>query len=126
MRIISQAGFRIGNPDHAQQLNRLLMRASRRHFPMSTDRSLDLRLKREYWIERGDRLLKDHGNFSAADPAHLAFGCCNEITTAQQRTTADMCAGRYKSHQSKRGHGLAAPALADKPKDFAVLDIKGN
>lgn len=93
---------------------------------------LNLRANAHDGIQRGHRLLKNHGDLAAADGAPVvffvefgqifwrAFGC------GEQSFAGDASAGRKQAHEGERKHGLAATGFADEAERFAGSDAQGE
>ena len=75
----------------------------------------DLRADGERRIERGHRLLKDHGNVPAANLLHLTLALLEQILTLEEDLAADNLARRRRdqAENRQRSHALAAAGFAD-------------
>src|SRR5215475_748671 len=87
----------------------------------------DLVADPDHRIERGHRLLEDHGDAIAADLAHLGFVEGEQVGTLEQDLAADDAPGRvgYETHDRERTDALAAAGLADDRQRLAALDVEG-
>ena len=64
-------------------------------------------------IERGHRILKNHGDVIAAHVAHLAVGKPEQIFSVKENFPADdFPRRRDQPHDRQRGHRFATAALA--------------
>ena len=72
MRILLEPALAVGDADQPQQLERARARLRLAHLEMDDQRLHDLQPDRQDRIERGHRLLEDHGDVAAAHLAHLA------------------------------------------------------
>jgi hypothetical protein len=83
-------------------------------------------------IQRGHRLLKDHGDLLTADSAPIVFfvQICQILwrgfTARKQRLTVNTRTGREQAHQRERKHGLAAAGFTDKTKRFSGSNAQGD
>jgi len=74
-------------------------------------------------VERGHRLLEDHGDALAAQPVHLLLGQGGQIARLEGQTPgAAPGAARQQVHQGQRRHRLATARFADKAQCFPCLD----
>lgn len=93
---------------------------------------LNLRADAHHRIQRGHRLLENHGDFAAAQLAHSLPSHGREIDTPGDTVLRDSepCpaasprAVRLKAHEPEREHGLAAARFADKSERLALFDSK--
>jgi hypothetical protein len=76
-------GFR--DADLLEHAQRLATRRSKVLALMQSDRLRDLLADGEHRIERGHRLLEDHGNLRAADRLHRGGGCVDQIDAPTSR-----------------------------------------
>ena len=94
---------------------------------------VDLFADPEHGVQRGHRLLEDHGDLVAADLLHDRVRCIDDIVggaVAQVETdlTADRLAGRplQQLHQAQARHGLAASGLTDHTDRFSDGHLEGD
>jgi hypothetical protein len=79
-------------------------------------------------IQRGQRVLKDHGDLLAADGAHLVRRQAGQLSPVQ----ADAAAGdltllaREKLKNAVGGHALAAAGFADDAERLPAIDGKAD
>src|SRR5690606_14756374 len=79
-------------------------------------------------VERGHRLLEDHGDLLAAHTAHRLLGSLKQVLAGK----ADAAGLEFsahdigKPHDGQRGHGLAGAAFADDRHGSAGRDGKGQ
>jgi len=93
---------------------------------MDADSFGDLSADGHHGIERGHRLLEDHGDFAATDGAHRVFRQREKIAASEIYFTADGRVGRKKAQDGERGGGLAGAGLTDEAEDFTGLDVKAD
>jgi hypothetical protein len=87
------------------------------------DRFNDLFADREHRIERGHRLLQDHGHLGAAPGRQLCIRPPEYILTAEVHLSAlDARRRRQQPHDRTARHALAAAALADQTQNFTLGD----
>ena len=69
------------------------------------------------------RVLEDHRDLRAADPAQLVVGRADQLGAVEARRALEARVGRARQpHQRHRGHRLARAGLADDRHDLARLD----
>ena len=79
-------------------------------------------------IERGHRLLEDHGDAISANFPHFVFVEIEKVGAFEHNGAADNPARRigHEAHDRKRGHALAASGLADDGQGLAATNIERN
>ena len=79
-------------------------------------------------VQRGHRLLEDHGDAVAADGAHFLFGDLQEVFAVEIDFAADDDAGGIgdEAHHGEGADALAAGAFADEGDALALLDLVGE
>ncbi len=84
----------------------------------------DLPADRHHRIERGHRLLEDHGDLLAADQAHGGSVEPHEVHAVEAHRTAHDPARRIgdEAHERERRHALAAAGFADDGQRFTALE----
>src|SRR5215472_16819382 len=84
---------------------------------MALDRLGDLIADGEGGIERGHRLLEDHGDVAASPLAQLRSRKPAQIDPLEQYLAAQDAArrARHKAHDRERRHAFSTAALADDP-----------
>ena len=93
-----------------------------------TDRLDQLVADREYRIERGLRILQDHGDALAADLAHLLLGLLEQILAFEPDRALDD-AGRgpgLQLQQRQRRHRLARARFADDGERLALPQVEAH
>ena len=76
-------------------------------------------------VQRGERVLEDHGDPAAADPAHLPLALGQQVLAAQRyRGPGSELAPDpgNQTHDGQSGEALAAAGLADEPDPLAGAD----
>src|SRR5690606_2695305 len=88
----------------------------------------DLPLHRVQRIERGHRLLKDHGDVIAAHAPQLCLRCLHQIPPVKKNFAGRMAGGGVgqELEHRKRGDGFARSRFAHKRHGFALGDVEGN
>jgi hypothetical protein len=95
------------------------------HPLMALDRLDDLVADRVGRIERGHRLLEDHGEPRTAQVAQLGRRDLQEVAALELDLAADRrVLRRQQPHDGERGHALAASRLADQAERAAALQGK--
>ena len=120
----SQPALAVGDADELQQFERARPRLCLVHPQMDEQRLLDLLADLHDRIERGHRLLEDHGNVAAAYLAHLLVRKGKQVTALEQHAAPGDAAGRLgeEAHDGERGHRFAATGFAHDGDDLAALD----
>jgi hypothetical protein len=90
-------------------LHRPLARLLLIHVHVEFERLGDLPANRQHRVERGHRILKNHGDAVAADVAQLIFTQFQQVLTVEQDFAVDNLAGRLRDQPDQRHH---ADALA--------------
>ena len=112
VRIFVHAIARGRDPDPVQQVDGGGARVFRRQPPMSAQCLADLVADGEAGIERGHRLLEDHGQPVAAQIAHLPLRQGGQILPLEQNRAGDAHAGlRQQAHDGQGADALAAAGL---------------
>ena len=86
-----------------------------------------LRAEREHRIERGHRILEDHGDPRAAQPPHLLRAERQQVFAFQHDAAGDVD-GIFgqQAEQRQRQRRLAAAAFADDPDDASPADRQAD
>jgi hypothetical protein len=114
MRILVEPALGIGDADQRQQLDGAGARGLLVHVEMDGERLGDLQADPEHRIERGHRLLEDHGDLPAADAPHLLVREPQKLAPAKaDRATGTRRAGGEQLHDGQRRYRLAGARLAD-------------
>ena len=74
-------------------------------------------------VQRRHRLLEDHADVAAADPAHLRLGAAHEVAAVEADPPRRHRPCRQQPHHRERGHRLARPALADHPEHLPRREL---
>ena len=110
------------------------LQAPRKPRMMRANRFGNLRAHAHHGIERGHRLLKNHGDVAPAHADSFAFGEREQIharpgsavRAREPRFAAHARARRQQSHQRQREHRFPAARFADKSERFARFERKRN
>ena len=121
MRIFVRPALRLGDVDLAQHLDGAVHRVAFREALVERDGLANLPADREQRIERGHRLLEDHGNLVAPDILHFGLGRFEEVPSLQPDGAADDAArrARHQAQDRERRHALAAAGFPDDSKGLA-------
>ncbi len=119
---VAVAPFGLGDPDLLEQRERARPRRLRVDVAVGGDRLRDLVADRERRIERGHRVLEDHADPVAAEPAELLGFESDEVVALEPHRTTDGGARGQEAHRGHRERRLAAPRLADEAEDLALRD----
>src|SRR4051812_7422513 len=111
--------------DATQQIDRPLARTPARAAAVAQNRLDDLVADREARIERGHRLLKDHGEPVAAKVAQRLVRRLEQVETVEADRAGDLRALlRQQAHDRQRRHALAAAGFADEAERRAIGDAE--
>ena len=126
MRIGRKALRRIGNADLAQQFDDTPRQ--RRPFARTVklENLADLPRDRLQRVERGHRLLEDHGDGGAADRAQAPLAAFQKILALEQGRSRDLRARRQQPQDRQRRHRLARARFADQRKCAAAPKRERN
>ncbi len=131
MRVASQNGVGLRDPHLLQHTSGFGQRLIAAQPLVQADRLGNLLPYREDRIERGHRLLKNHGDVSTTHAAHLGGTEGGEIAhlaiaAAQQQAVACHQPARLfnQAHQRQGGHRLTGAGLADDRQRLAAFQRK--
>src|SRR5262249_54022155 len=84
----------------------------------------DLPADGEHRVERGHRLLEDHRDLLAADPAHLFLARPKQVHAVEDDLSADNAPGRigHEPQDRQTGHALTAAALTHEAERLALIE----
>ena len=94
VRILPDPALRVRNADLLETPHRFLARCCAVHAKVQFQRLGQLAPDRENRVQRGHRLLIDHGDLLAADLADLGVGQLQQVLTVEDDLAADGLAGR--------------------------------
>jgi hypothetical protein len=121
--IFVDALFRRGDVHAAQKGNGALARLAPRTAAMAQDDLHDLVADGEARIERGHRLLEDHGEPVAPEVAQRLVGYLEKVEAVEPDGAGDLGGALWQeAHDGERGDALAAAGFADEAKRRAVRD----
>lgn len=127
MRILASAIFGFGHGGLFERSDDAAMQQLSGNLRLvGEDRFFDLRADAKDGVERGHRLLKNHGDFATADGAPA---CVIErqqifrssIRGVEKQFAADSGSWRQQAHQRHGEHGFAAAGFADDAERLASL-----
>ena len=125
MRIIVDPLLGRGDADIAQQLDGALARRDAGRAAMPNQHFDNLLADRIGRIERGHRLLEDHGEAIAAQIAQLAIGQRQQIDAVEANGAGNLRRIlRQQAHNGERGDALAATGFADDAERCATCEIE--
>ena len=110
----------LGDADLGQQFRRLFPCGAALQPFVEHEGFRDLVAHREHGVERGHRLLEDHGNVLAPDAPPLLLVHAHELAAPEPDAAAGNRArrGRDQPHDRQRGHALAAAGFAHDAEGF--------
>ena len=124
----------VGDADHLKELDGacldLLFVVAL--FVVQGDDLIDLVADAEDGVQRGHRLLEDHGDEVAAQVLHHGVGCLRHVVGLVAEVQADLAFNDLtlrtlqKLHDRKTRHGLAAARLTHNAHRLADGDIEGD
>ena len=128
VRVLRQPPFGLGDADRLERGDRGRARLACADRAMRQDRLGQLPPDRQHRIERGHRLLEDHGDLGAAHLAHLALAERRQFAAAERDAAAGNPRHRLgqKPHDRKRRHRLAGARLAGDAQRLAGGDVEGD
>jgi hypothetical protein len=116
--------LRGGDAHGFQQSDGTLPRAGAAGAFVHADRLADLIADREQRVQRGHRVLQDHGDALAADAAHLAIGFIEQVVALEHHPPADDPRGRRQQAQDGQSQrAFAGSRLADDAEGFAGVQL---
>ena len=114
-----------GMPTILQQLRGPALGGLALHPAVDAQDLLDLAPDVPDRVERRGRLLEDHADPVAADPAHLVVRQLEQVPAVEQDLAGLDPAGLGDEAQDRQaGHALAAAGLADEAHDLAAVDVE--
>src|SRR5579885_109618 len=121
MRVSLGALLRLGNTGEAQHGDRLVPRILAADVFVQQHRFRNLAADGEHRVERGHRLLKDHGDVLAAHQAHCLLIKREQIAPGKLDGAAGDTAGRIgdQAHERERRDALTAAGFADDRQRFS-------
>ena len=93
------------------------------HALVELERLADLSTDGQHGVQRGHRVLEDHGDVVAAHLAHVVLLELEQVAAVEHHLAADDPAGRLRNqpHQRQRADALAATRLADQAERLALV-----
>ncbi len=128
VRILPEPAFGLGNAHRLQRLDGVLPGLAARKIGVRFDRLDQLAPDRQHRVERGHRLLEDHGDAVAADRLHCPFVEAGKVLAAEPDAAGGDAGGRLRQqpHDGKRGHRLARAGFAGDAQRFAAREREGE
>ena len=126
MRVVVDPMLGIGQPDHAQQLDRLGLGGFSAHATVRAQRLADLEPDGEQWVERTRRFLEHHRHLATAQRGELTLGHRGHRPIADGHQPAHRGRMRQQPDRGTRTHRLARPGLADDREYLTGEHLVGN
>ena len=126
MRIEAKRKARFGQADAVQPVAGAGERLILRQVVMDAQHLGHLIADIHQRVQRRHRLLKDHADAVAANPAQLILGQIQQVLFVQQHLSPRLRAMRQQAHDRQRRHRLARAALADQPGDPPGFQLQVN
>ena len=128
VRICREPLFRFADADLMQQFQHPCTGRGACETLMERQDLADLPLDRVERIERGHRLLEDHGDRVAAHRAEFVLARCHQIPAVEENLARGVAGGRIRQKFQDRGSRdrLAGTGFADQSDDLATTDVEGN
>jgi hypothetical protein len=112
---------RLGQADQAQHLDGPLPGGGLADPPVQADALGHLPADGVHRVERGHRVLEDHGRPGPADALPLRRGAAQHLGPVQPDRPADLRGPRQEAQDRQGQHGLPGPGLPDDPDRLARL-----
>jgi hypothetical protein len=123
---VVDAPVRLRDPDHAEELDRTLARLGLAHLGLvGADHFHDLPADLVQGVQTGQRVLEDHADLGATDPAQLIRAHREQILPFEKGTTADTRTG-VEAEQRLRRDTLARAGLAHDAECPTGLDAEAD
>jgi hypothetical protein len=127
VRVLVDAALRIGDPDLAQQRDRLLARLAPRRRAVDREHLGHLRPDGQHRVERGHRLLEHHRHLAPAQRAALARRQRQQVDAAQpDRAGLDARRLGQQPHHRQRRDTLAAAGFPGHAHHLAALHAQAH
>ena len=128
MRKGGEAFFGFAQADQVQQFQGALAGVRLAHALVQPQRFAELLLDRVKRVERGHRLLENHGDAVAAYRAHRRSGGMEQFLAVQPDTAAGVRGGGVgqQLQDAERGDRLAGAGFADQSDGLAAIDRQGQ
>ena len=124
MRVLLRPALRVRDVDLAQQLDRALGGARRRHLAVR-DLAFDhLTPDGEHRVERGRRVLEHHADVAPAHAAQRLGVKRGDLHAVKLDRALQAGLGRQQAADGQRRDALARPRLADDAQDLAGSDVE--
>ncbi len=125
MGILPHAVLGILDPGPMQQVNRPVSGFRIRNVAMLEQGFAQLIAQRIGWIERGHRVLENHGHALAAQICHLAFRQLLQIDAVETDVSgAALRLAWQQAHQRQRCHRFPASRFADQAQHLAAPNLE--
>ena len=125
VRVVAQPRPRAWDADPVEQLGGTVVRRVLVHAEVRLEHLPDLTADRQHRIQARHRVLEDHRDLAAADPAQLLVGELEQVLPLELRGARGDPAGAGEDpEQGERRDALAAAGLADDPERLARRDVE--
>ncbi|MNF98742.1 hypothetical protein D3C84_816130 [compost metagenome] len=95
------------------------------HFQVQAQHFFDLEAHGVAWVQRGHRVLEDHGQVFADNLSTLAIVQLEHVLAVKAERVGGNDAGVLdQAHQRHHGHGLAGTGLANDGQHFALVHFQ--
>jgi hypothetical protein len=125
--VVARARPRRRDPHAAEDLDHPLPQGLPRLRQVQRHRFQHLYAHAEHRVQRGTRVLEDHGDVLAADVGQRALVEGEQVLAAEPHLAGDAAGGTADEAQDRLGgQRLARSRLADEADDLAAPDLKGH
>ncbi len=122
VRIHVEAASRLGNAHAVEHRDRRRPRLGLAHAAMGRQHLGHLPADPQIGIERGHRVLEDHGDAAAADPVQFLLAQADEFGSAEAGAPGRAAIGGQETHDRQEHLALARAGLADDADGLALAD----
>ena len=125
MRIIAEAGRRVGDSDHCEHFDGAIARRLPVHSESQQENLAHLLADREHRIERRHGVLEDHGDVRAPELAQLVVGRVEDLgALVADRSGLGRRGAGEEPHDGPGQHGLPGAGLAHDAQRLALLELE--
>ncbi|MNL08624.1 hypothetical protein D3C87_1293520 [compost metagenome] len=124
MRVTVDAPLRVRNTDKFQKFENACPRVLLAAAPVMDDWLGDLRADPVKRIERGHRLLENHGDFRATDFVQLVDRQAYQLASTILRRALNDAVGSQEAHDAHHGLAFAGAGFPDDSERFTLLYVE--